>query len=139
MILENLNKDNFLDVCENKEICTVLMPVAITEKDIESVIVGSFEGGSNYWMGWKHSKVWAERPPGIPPSIYATTLILSGKTITVCDREDPDEEATIGLNELTNGIRQYIKETKKWDPEGMDAGDYDCIMQYAAFGKLVFG
>jgi hypothetical protein len=56
------------------------------------------------------------------------------------DKEDPEEVFTLTLTKLISGFRQnYIE--REWDNylENGDAETVDSIIQYALFGKLVYG
>lgn len=114
---------------------------SVSANQIESVIVNAFEGGSNYWMGLNNStEIWNKRPNGIPLSTWATQMLLEGETIEFYDIEDESEKWSLTLPQLINGIK-LNHELRTWDNsiEDGDAGTADCILQYALFGKIVFG
>ncbi len=113
----------------------------ITESDIEAIIVGSFEGGSNYWMGLDNSTPeWDEQPTQEPNSTWAAKLLLDGKTVTVYDMEDEDARHELTLEKLIGGIQSNYYERKHDNNlENADATTYDCIVQYAIFDEVVYG
>ncbi len=119
----------------------VIVEIDITENDIENIIVTSFEGGSNYWMGLDNSRSeWKDRPEDEPHSTWATKLLLDGKSVFVYDIEDDKEEYELTLEKILNGIRQNAKERPfDSDLEKGDATTSDCIVQYALFGEVVYG
>lgn len=115
--------------------------VNITEDDVFGIIVGSVEGGSNYWMGLdKSGAEWEDRPKGEPLSTWATKLLLEGKSVKVYDIEDKTERWEITLEKLLKGIRlNNEKRPHDNNLENADATTYDCIVQYALFDKVVYG
>lgn len=134
----------------DKVIGTVEIPLEITEEMVEAIIVGSFEGGSNYWMGLDNStEVWQDRPKGEPLSTWGAKLLLDGKSFVVYDNEEFHENDKslegidtheLTLEKLLNGIKLNAIH-RKWDAdlENGDATTDDCIVQYALFGKIVYG
>jgi hypothetical protein len=119
----------------------VNVPLEFTENDICNIIVSSFEGGSNYWMGVDNTtEGWKDKPKDEPISTWATKLLLDGKKITLYDIEDEETIFSLTLVKLLKGI--MINATKRpfaWDRENWDALDCDCIMQYALFGDTIYG
>jgi hypothetical protein len=121
--------------------------VSITEKDIANIIIGSFEGGSDYWMGLDNTTTeWNDKPKDEPVSTWASKLILEGKAVSVYDIEedtttdDDGNPLTIDLKKLIKGIQMnHIERTHDNDLENADAITYDCIVQYAIFGEVVYG
>jgi len=138
-----------LEFSDEKVVATIQIPLKITESDIENIIVDSFEGGSNYWMGVVTTTLgWEDRPKGengVPISQWATKLILEGKQVQLFDIEDEEdtihnEEYRLTLNKLLEGIKlNAIERPFDSDLENMDATTVDCIIQYALFNKVVFG
>lgn len=117
------------------------VPLAITENMVESVLVGAFEGGSNYWVGVNNTgEIWERKPQGEPLATWATKLVLDGETVELYDREDEDEVFHLTLEGIMNGFKLNAI-NRPWDSdiEEGDATTADCILQYALFGKIVFG
>lgn len=114
---------------------------AVTANEIDSVIVGAFEGGSNYWLGLDNSTaIWEKKPKGIPMSTWATQMLLEGETLNFYDREDEEEKWTLTLEQLVNGFKLNA-ENRPHDSDIYDGDAYtaDSILQYGIFGKLVYG
>lgn len=115
----------------------------VTESDIENIVVSSFEGGSNYWMGLDNTgEKWNSRPKCEPLSMWAVKILLEGGSVELYDIEDEDEDKrfTLTLEGLVKGIElNAIERPFAANKEQWDAGDADCILQYALFGKVVFG
>lgn len=117
--------------------------VNISSNDIETVIVNSFEGGSNYWLGLdadNKESVWGDKPNGIPYSTWATQMLLEGKTLHLYDREEESEKFTLTLEQLIEGFRLNAENRPfDCDLDNADATTSDCILQYGIFGKIVYG
>lgn len=115
--------------------------IEITENDIESIIVGSFEGGSNYWLGLNNTgEDWGVKPKSEPSSIWAVKLLLEGKTVSLYDIEDESEEWELTLDKILAGIAMNQKKRPHdCNIEDGDAETMDCIIQYALFNQLVYG
>lgn len=77
---------------------------------------------------------------------YAHEHISRGGTLILHDAESSDKWE-LSLEKFLKGIELYVKEDGRLMTEDfrlmdygeLDAGDADCIVQYALFGKLVFG
>lgn len=117
--------------------------IEMTEQDIESIIVSSFEGGSNYWMGLDNTtEGWSEKPKDEPLATWATKLILEGKSIKLYDIEETDDDTNwiLTLDKILEGFKlNAIHRPFASDKNNFDAADADCIIQYALFGEVVYG
>lgn len=115
----------------------------VSANDIETVIVNSFEGGSNYWLELDTENidsVWQDKPSGLPYSTWATMMLLEGKTLHFVDMEDEEEKFTLNLEKLIKGFKLNAKERPfDSDLENGDATTSDCILQYGMFGEIIFG
>jgi hypothetical protein len=112
----------------------------ITDKDISDVIVGSFEGGSNHWLGVDNTTPeWENKPRPVPISIWATKLLLDGKQVLIYDVEDEKEVYILTLPKVMRGIELNAK-CRPWaaDKDNWDATDVDCILQYGLFEEIVY-
>lgn len=110
----------------------------LTEQDVESIMVGGIEGGIGYWAGLDNED-W-ERPKGEPLSMWATKLLLDGKEVKFYDVEDDEERWSLTLEKLVKGYALNA-EKRSWDSslEDGDSDTYDAIIQFALFGKIVYG
>lgn len=115
------------------------MDVSITQQDIDDIMVTALEGGVCYWC--RKAKVVGEYL-----GECASEQISRGGSLILYDAESSDKwELT--LEKFLKGVELYIKEGdrvmvedfKLVDYGELDAADADCIVQYALFGKLVFG
>lgn len=115
------------------------MDVTITQQDIDNLMCTALEGGINYWC--REAKVVGEFL-----GEYGSEQISRGGSLLLRDAET-DERWELTLEKFLKGIELYIKEDgrvmiddfKLMDYGELDAGDADCIVQYALFGKLVYG
>ena len=131
-----------LEFSDKKVVKTIMVPMAITEDDIENTIVSSFEGGSNYWMGLQRDENWDDKPKNEPSSTWATKLLLEGKSIKLFDVEETedDSEWILTLEKLLDGfVKDFSNNPIHQDRDYWDAEVADCIMQYALFGEIVYG
>jgi hypothetical protein len=126
-----------------KVIGKIQIPLEITEEDIDNIIVSSVEGGSNSWMGIDNSKPeFKNKPKDEPIATWITKLILEGKTVYFydCEEEEEEEYFPLTLEKLLKGIELNIQERPfSNDKDNWDSVDTDCIIQYALFGKLIYG
>jgi hypothetical protein len=133
---------NMLEFDKNKVVGTITINKNVSETDIENIIVSSFEGGSNYWMGLDNTgEEWEQKPKGEPLSTWATNLLLEGKSIKLYDihEEEDDSNWILTLDKLIKGI-ELNSINRPWDAdlENGDASTADCIVQFALFGKVVY-
>ena len=110
----------------------VLQP--ITKEDISDVLVGAFEGGSNYWLD-AVSVVDDDYKTGK----YASDVVgLGGELIL---KTFDNDTKRLNKKMMVKGIQQYIDEGGKHFPftGSADAYTYDTILQYALFDEIVYG
>lgn len=125
---------------ENKEFnIHIDMNVDLTQKDLDDLMCTALEGGICHWCG--RAEVVGEMLGDC-----AHEQISRGGTLVLHDAESPDKwELT--LEKFLRGVELYIKESDRVQVEDfklvdfgeLDAEDADCIVQYALFGRLVFG
>ena len=119
----------------NKTIGHVKTTYKVTAGDMDYVLVGAFEGGSNYWIE-KVSVVDNDYKGGE----YASDVIGLGGELLI-HVSDGD---TIKLTQakLLNGFQLYVDGDGKnfpFDLTSPDAITYDMILQYALFGEVIYG
>ena len=126
----------------------VPIELALTENDIETIIVGGFEGGIDYWAGFSkadNKDTFSNKPKSEPVSTWATKVLIEGGTIYLYDNEEWNGESEkkllpLDLKRLVNGVRlNHLNREWDNDIENGDVVTYDCIIQYALFGELVYG
>ena len=118
----------------SKERNFVLKPIEVTDDHLDSILVGAFEGGSNYWA----AKVEVAKDDYKGKKIASECVAAGGELYIYCDG---DQSAHLLTKEcLINGLQQYLNESKhkNW-PDGGDAYTDDCILQYALFEEVVYG
>ena len=112
--------------------------VNLTQQDVDDIMVAALEGGINYWC--REAEVVGEYL-----GEYASDQISRGGSLILHDSESSDKwELT--LEKFLNGVKLYFEdgchvqvEDNRIDAGDIDAGDADCIVQFALFGKVVFG
>lgn len=106
----------------------------VSAENIENIIVSSLEVASTYWCGLDDTlPEWKDEPEDMPSAQYATQLLLEGKSITLFDIEDEDEQWKLTLTMLLKGIGLALTQGYSIDD------DVDEVLQLALFGELVYG
>jgi hypothetical protein len=139
-----IDEDGLMEFSDTKVVGYAKVEMPLTEEDIENIIVTAIEGGINYWGHIKRRVIdWTDKPKNVPPSQWATKLLLEGKSVTIveCD-EDSDEVVNheLTLEKVIQGFAKNYKE-RPWD-NNIETGDADtasCIIQYAIFDDVVYG
>jgi len=132
--------DDFTDAL-NGESGYINIRVKVEDDDLDSILCGAFEGGSNYWCD--RIQVVNDDYKGAE---FASEAISKGAEIDVFVSNEYGGTKPYRLTKakLLRGCELYCsgdKHTKgrAWDPCGMDAIDYDMIFQYAIFESVVYG
>ena len=117
----------------SKERNFVLKPIEVTDEHLDSILVGCFEGGSNYWI--QRVEVAKDDYKG---KKYASECVAAGGELFITTTEG--DKHLLTKESLINGLQLYLDESKhkNW-PDGGDAQTDDLILQYALFGEVVYG
>jgi hypothetical protein len=102
--------------------------VTYTTEQLEGILVGCFEGGSNYWID---SVEIGDKPKA--KYEWLSDIVPLGGTLWITDDEGNRHYLTI--NKLLTGLRKY----RNSDFDDWDSLDYDNILQLALFGEIVYG
>jgi hypothetical protein len=113
----------------------------ITQDMVDDILVAAFEGGINYWCR-RIEVVDGDYHGGK----YASDVISRGGAIHFSTFEEEEElhgeVMVLNLKKFIDGFKQYCERVGK-DPERVydnhDAGVADLIVQYALFGKVIYG
>ena len=118
----------------SKERNFVLKPIEVTDDHLDSILVGCFEGGSNYWI--QRVEVAKDDYKG---KKYASECVAAGGELYIYTTDD-DNKYLLTKNGLINGLQTYLYEStyQNW-PDGGDAQTDDLILQYALFEEIVYG
>lgn len=117
----------------------------ILEADVNYIVSGAFEGGSNYWASInKNSKVFEKRDEKTFLTDFITDVLLEGGEIKINELDEDGEFENVHaltLDKLIKGVALNASERPhdNYFNDNHDAETYDCILQYALFGKLVYG
>jgi hypothetical protein len=122
----------------------------ISREVLEDIFVTALEGGSNYWYYLSEEAIKLIRK-AVPKSEdpYLSTAILKaiekGVEVPINDAEDEDEViGTISLKTMNERL-QKLAESKNRDAlvshinEDGDGDSADIVLQYLAFGEIVYG
>ena len=117
----------------SKDKTFVLKPIEVTDDHLDSILVGCFEGGSNYWI--QRVEVAKDDYKG---KKYASECVAAGGELYIHTTDDT--KCLLTKHSLINGLQKYLDESKhkNW-PDGGDAYTDDCILQYALFEEVVYG
>lgn len=114
--------------------------VNLTTQDIDDIMVAALEGGINYWCC--RAEVVGEYR-----GEYASDQISRGGKLILHDAESSNTW-TLTRDKLLEGIKLWLTNGMnidhgvyegKLDTDVIDSTAADCIIQYAVFGKVVFG
>lgn len=129
-------KDNIQHVLKNTN-QTYLIMTSVSVETLENIVVTALEGGIGYWSVLDNTtKIWDKYDYcDLPTSQAAFELLYNGQTLRFYDTEDETEMWCLTWESLIKGVEMFggVKE------EDIDATVADHIIQYALFGKIVFG
>ena len=111
----------------------ITLKIELTPQDINDILCTAIEGGIDYWVDRY----------GICNMDKATVIDEKIGYGGVIDLHDGTRWHELTKTKLMQGIQQWIdsqtfKPGDAFDIGNIDAGDADCIVQYALFGKLVY-
>lgn len=116
----------------------VTVSIPINAQDVDDILGTALDGGITYWCD--EAKVSGEWPKGAE---FASEALTRGANLELHSREP--EEGTDGYFILTmdmfiKGFTSYVAKCG-WSGyiDDIDASMADEIVQYALFGKVVFG
>ena len=129
-------KDNIQHVLKNTN-QTYLITTSVSIETLENIVVTALEGGIGYWAVLDNTtKIWDKYDYcDLPCSQAAFELLYNGKSLKFYDTVDETEVWHLTWTKLIKGVELFggVKE------EDIDATVADQIIQYALFGKIVFG
>lgn len=111
----------------------VNIKVRITNQQIDDIITTSFEGGSNYWIG----RVVLEKP-GRKETEWASEAVAVGGVLKLWDYEE-EKWHQLDKAKFLNGYAMAKSDARGFDLDNYDGDDADRVIQYAVFGKLIYG
>jgi hypothetical protein len=111
----------------------IVLPITVGVEDFWSNVLGSGWEDSSWWQKWKYSAGADWQTPGVI-------------TIWAEDPEDEDKtiKAELNVQDLANGYALAVKNGfhhcgYSLDWENLDYCGSDGILQFAIYGKLIFG
>jgi hypothetical protein len=109
---------------------TIKIGITLSSQNIDDIVCTALEGGINYWASSAEVK-----DGDCKGATYASEVISRGGTLII--KEDQDGK----LHELT--LDNFKKGVELYGVPGIaddhDAWDADSIVQYALFGRLIYG
>ena len=109
--------------------------IDVTANDISDVLVGAFEGGSNYWL--RKVEIKDDDYKG---EQYASDIVGLGGELILTTIEG--EKHTLTQNMMVKGFQKYLDNGGMYFPFDSGQADgwtYDTILQNALFGEQVYG
>ena len=115
----------------------ITVELEITDQQVDDLLCGAFEGGSNYWYtidnvttpykGYAH-EAWRKADRGI----------------LITDNEDPAEyKGYLNRNTVKTGLalmaKEYPHQWKDFKTENFDADTSDVFLQLCVLGAVIFG
>jgi len=129
---------------------TIEVNLKISTEVLEDIFVTALEGGSNYWYFLSEDAVKKIReavPKSEDPYLSTSILkaILKGVEVPINDAEDEDE--VIGEISLKTMLARLQKLADSKNNSALinhidgngDADTADIVLQYLAFGEIVYG
>ena len=128
---------------ENKVIAQLQVKVELTTRDIDDLLSCAFEGGINYWCSRAYPYGYNDE---IWPDVvnWTSQCLARGYDIALVDAEEIDEngnpvEYVLTLSAMIRGIEMFCDlHDRGYNIDKYDAGDADCIIQFALFGEVRF-
>lgn len=110
-----------------------------SRQDVDDILVAAFEGGINYWAESVHPTSWPEGAK------YASDVVSRGGTVLIRELAEPGvtpQRWELDLVKMHTGIihaAEHYKKAVAGFIEDHDANYADVAVQFALFGKLVYG
>ena len=128
----------------------------LTRDQMDDILTTAIEGGIGYWAcllnddpAWIKAEKQQKAEGGLLYwSSVALRVMENGDAVKFVDAEedpdDPDLEVwKLTLDKLMQGCALFEQErgsiTKMLNDGSFDAIEADCLIQYAVFGKIIFG
>lgn len=107
--------------------------IEYTEQQLADLIDQGLRGASTYWLGEVEQD---------DPTLTAKTIgegIAFAKWPTKIYDVEEEKWHRLSLGKIQKGLAGYMKEYQKLDIEEYDMYDAERVIQYAIFGKVVYG
>jgi len=127
------------------------------EEDLWDLMVTAFEGGSNYWIGTVNMSVETRKLHSLFANEFSNTVTswrwyhqvpfvlagTSGYKGHELEMDTPAGKYYLTITKLFEGLENMHEESprhyKDFIEENWDAITADVFLQYALFGKVIFG
>ncbi len=104
-------------------------------------------GGFDYWAELcfeqedyeaARSRLADTKKTGLCYEDVLAEILEGGGKLNVWDREE-DEDHPMTIEDLKKGVKLHLENGASTDMDGWDANDGDAVIQYAAFGEIIYG
>lgn len=117
---------------------------SIAFKDLADLLVGAFEGGSNYWIDHVELK-----KPDVIEFVYDESHMYpcytypfnKGGAVIIFPEDDDGKSYSLDLESIERGLKTFM-ETRHYADfigENTDATTSDVFLQHCLFGKEIYG
>ena len=127
----------------NDYVGEIMTTYKITGEMVDNILCTAFEGGINYWCSYVEPRhnVWPEGAG------CASECLSRGCDLSIFDSEEEDDngnpvEYVLTLSAFIHGVEKaaiWASMSVNDFYENHDASDADNVIQFALFGKLVYG
>ena len=129
---------------------TITINQEIKREVLEDIFVTALEGGSNYWyyLSDEATKLIRDAVPKSEDTYLSTAILKAierGVEVPINDAEDEDEViGTISLKTMQDRLQKLSRSANSdalmaHIKEEGDADTADVVLQYLAFGEIVYG
>lgn len=108
--------------------------IDVDDQEIHDILVTAFDVGCGYWA---ECRIMAgfKNPQGYSTwSMRAADAVMNGPGVRFADRETGESLGVLDANAISRGVQGA-----PWVLNDHDAAGADVFVQYALFGKVVFG
>lgn len=106
----------------------------IPDVELDYILSGCFEGGSNYWI----TKKITCKDDDFFGAEFASEALSKGATLLIAENDGKLKVHELSKEKLLVGLKTYMEKENNVDLDSMDAGQYDLILQYALFNEIKY-
>jgi len=126
----------------SESVFVVYVPMVFNEADIKRIVTGALLGGIWHWgtVTSKDSagnKILEGKPATMNLASWCAELLLQDRDVVILDCKTQDRYA-LTLQRVVNGIEMFYKLHPQSGKGVFSDRDYDRIIQYGLFGKVVY-
>jgi hypothetical protein len=129
-------------VVNTQRVFVVFVPMVFNEADIKRIVVGALSGSICYWgivdsRDTEDREILEGKPADMDLPLWCAELLLQDRDIVIVDRKT-GEKYSLTLQRVINGIETLYRVNPRNGKSVFSDVDYDHIIQYGLFGKVVY-